>query len=243
MKNNIIYLSVVIPLFNEEKRLKNLKIINEFLKSQKIKSELIVVNDGSSDKTLRLIKRLSEQFPLKIITYKSNCGKGYALKTGMLAAKGKYHMFTDIDLSTPIETINQFLKHANKYQIIIGTRKHSKSQVIIRQPKWREFMGKVYTLLSNLILNVNVTDLTCGFKFFSKDASQEIFSRITTNRWGFDAEAIMLARQFKYKLLEVPVIWSNERQTRVKLPQDAISSLLELIKIKLKTITNQYKLN
>ena len=242
MKNKKPYLSIIIPVFNEERRLKNIKLVGKYLKAQKFTSELVVVNDGSTDKTEELLKKYVKEFPLRIISYKPNQGKGYAIKTGMLKAYGKYHLFTDIDLSTPIETVNIFMKQVSKYPVIIGTRKHSKSKVIIHQPKWREFMGKVYTYLSNLILGVNVTDLTCGFKCFSDNASKKIFSKITTNKWGFDAEAIALTRKLKFKLLEIPVQWSNERDSRVKLPQDAISSFTELIKIRFKITTNRYKI-
>ena len=131
------YLSIVVPVYNERNRITNLREIHAYLKSKKFKSELIVVNDGSNDTTMNQLRKIASEFPVKIISYKKNQGKGFALKKGMLAASGLYRLFTDIDLSTPIETCDKFIKGASDYHVIIGTRKHLKSNIIIHQPKLR----------------------------------------------------------------------------------------------------------
>jgi dolichyl-phosphate beta-glucosyltransferase len=240
MKKKKPYLSVVVPLYNEHKRLANLCEIYKYLKTKRFETELLVVNDGSNDKTLSLLKKLGEEIPLTIVTYKENKGKGYAVKTGMLAASGTYRLFTDVDLSTPIKVCDIFLSKANRYPVVIGTRKHKKAHVIIHQPKVRELMGKTYTSLVNGILNLSISDFTCGFKCFTENAAIDIFSKITTNRWSFDAEVIFLAKHLGYRVFEVPLSWSHEADTKVKLPRDAIYSFIELLRIRLNILLGKY---
>lgn len=240
MKKNKPFLSIIVPVYNEKKRLNNLRTIHTYLKNKKFTSELVVVNDGSTDQTHSLLKKLSKEFPFTIVSYKENKGKGFAVKTGMLTAKGNNRLFTDIDLSTPIETCDIFIKKFDKYQVIVGTRKHKKANVVIHQPKLREQMGKTYTVLVNKILQLHVSDFTCGFKYFSEEAADQIFSNVTTNRWSFDAEVVFLAHHLGYKTTEIPLEWSNESDTKVKLPRDAILSFMELMKIRINIIKGVY---
>ena len=159
----------------------------------------------------------------------------------MIEARGIFRIFIDIDLSTPIETCDIFIKKASKYPIIIGNRKHSKSNILIHQPKIRELMGKAYTSFSNFILGLNVSDLTCGMKGFSEEAAKEIFTKTAIDRWGFDAELIFIAKLYSYPILEVPVKWSHESETKVRLPGDAISSITELIRIRMNQLKKAYE--
>lgn len=240
MKNNKPYLSIIIPVYNEQKRLKNLETIFAYLKKQSFTSEIIVVNDGSNDKTRTILKKLSQQYPITIVSYKENAGKGFAIKKGMLQANGLYRLFTDIDLATPIETIDTFMKYLHKFPVVIGTRKHKKAKIITHQPKLREFMGKTYTTITNILLELQISDFTCGFKCFSEKAAEEIFSKVTTKRWSFDAEVIYLASRYQYTIREIPLRWSHEPNTKVRLPHDVIFSFLELIKIKINIIHGRY---
>lgn len=232
------FLSVIIPLYNEANRVANLHRIYKYLNTKKFNWEIILVNDGSADNTQKEVKKMLKSYAFKntkLITYSQNKGKGFAIKTGMLKATGEYRLFTDIDLSTPIPEFNKFLPYLKKFDVIIGSRKMVGSKVIIRQQSLREKLGKGFTKLSQITLQLNTTDFTCGFKCFSKIAAEAIFSSQRINGWGFDAEVLFLAKKFEYKIKEIPVKWSNDPRSRVKFPQDIMNSLLDLLKIRLFT--------
>lgn len=233
MKKNKPFLSVILPLYNEEKRLKNLIRIYNFLNSIKKSYEVILVNDGSSDKTLSSLKSIPKKYKYKLISYEVNMGKGYAIKQGMLAANGSFRLFTDIDLSTPINEFNKFIPFLKKFDLIIGSRKTIGSTLKRRQPFIRESLGKVFTLISQMSLNLQTSDFTCGFKCFSQKAAQKIFKKQTINRWGFDSEILFLAKKLGFKTKEIPVIWTDDPRSKVKFPQAIISSLTDLVKIRL----------
>lgn len=233
MKNTQPFLSIIIPLYNEVTRLKNLIKVYDFFESNNINYEIILVNDGSNDKTLSYLKKFPKKYKYQLVSYKVNMGKGHAIKEGMLAANGKFRLFTDIDLSTPIEEFNKFIPYLNKYDLIIGSRKTKGSTLKKRQPLIRESLGKVFTLVSQTILNLETSDFTCGFKCFSQKAAIEIFNKQTVNRWGFDSEILFLAKKLRFKTKEVPVTWFDDPRSKVKFPQAIISSIADLIKIRL----------
>lgn len=235
------HLSIVIPVYNEEKRVSNLTRIMSYLKKQKFKWEVIVVNDGSTDKTINKLKLLRNKLRFKILSYYLNTGKGFAIKTGMLSATGKHRLFLDIDLSTPIDELDKFLPFLKKFDIVIGSRKMKSSNIVIRQPLARELLGKMFTLLSQRTLQMKVSDFTCGFKCFSKRAAEEIFAKQTIQRWGFDPEILYIGKTKRYSIKEVPVTWKNDPRTRVKFPQDIVNSLTELIRIRLNSYRGLYK--
>lgn len=234
------FISIIVPLYNEEGRLANLSKIFKFFKNKNLNYELILINDGSNDKTLNKLNELSKNFKFKLISYQKNRGKGYAVKMGMIKARGKYRLFTDIDLSTPIEVFNKFLPILSKYDIVIGSRKKRGSRLIIHQPKLREKLGKAFTILSQGFLNINLTDFTCGFKCFSKEAAEKIFFRQKINRWGFDTEILFIGKKMGLSVKEVPVVWRNDIETKVKLPWDIITSLADLVKIRYNNFMGLY---
>lgn len=234
------FLSIIIPVFNEEKRIKNLISVFTFLKNQKYKWEIIVINDGSTDKTVTVIESLKKKLKFKFISYSQNRGKGWAIREGMLLAKGEYRLFLDIDLSTPITEFNKLLPYLKKYDIVMGSRKMKGSNVVIRQPFLREFLGKLFTLLSQKILQMKISDFTCGFKCFSKKAAEQIFPRQKVNRWGFDSEILYIGKIKNNSIKEVPVEWKNIPGTKVKFPDAIINSLLELAIIRINTLRNLY---
>ena len=232
MKAEPIFLSIIVPAYNESKRIHNLDDILRYLGKLKESWELIVVNDGSQDDTLQKLESFKRKSNFKVISYATNRGKGYAVKAGMLAASGKFRLFCDIDLSTPIEEIRKFKPFLEKADVVIGTRKLKGAKVILHQSFLREYLGKGFTLLSQLILNTWVSDFTCGFKCFSGPASEKIFNKTRIFRWGFDSEVLFLAKKYKLMTIEVPVIWKNDPQTRVRFPRDLINSFGELIAIR-----------
>lgn len=235
-------LSVVIPVYNEEKRLHNLSKIIPFFLQKHVTTEIIIVNDGSTDKTFQKLLTYKKTYPrLQIIHNKMNSGKGHAIKTGMTHALGKYHLFMDIDISTPLETINDMLPLVDKYDIIIGSRKRPGAKLIKRQPFVREKLGVLFTTFAQIFLGLSITDFTCGFKLFSKKASKRIFSLSAIDRWGFDCELFVIAKLYSFSVYELPVIWKNDSATKVKFPNDIINSLHDLFRIKIYELTSRYK--
>jgi len=242
MKTEKPTLSVIIPVYNESKRLHNIEKIASYLKKQSFTSEILIVDDGSTDTTKQLLQKFAKTLHFQCISYNRNMGKGYAIKTGMLKAKGTYRLFIDVDLATPIEDYAKCIPYEKEYQVIIASRRINGSKILIHQPKLRELMGKFFTLLSQIILGMRIRDFTCGFKCFHENAAKEIFSLATINRWGFDSEILFIAKKLGYAIKEIPVTWKNDTRTRVKFPQDIITSLLELLQIRFNVVVGKYNL-
>lgn len=228
----------VVPMYNEEKRIqKTFDALVAFRAPREIRLEKIIfVNDGSTDKTVQVIKnfiktsRLSSQ--IKLVTYSKNQGKGNAVKEGMLNSNSDYTLFFDADISTPLSEIKKFIPYFEKNEnVVIGTRKNGKSTVVVHQPKKRELLGKGFTKLTQTILGVHVTDFTCGFKAFSNNACSTIFSQAQIKGWGYDAEIIYLAEKEKFKVVEIPVTWYDDKRSRVVLYKAIPQSLFELFTI------------
>ncbi|OGD63319.1 hypothetical protein A2160_02410 [Candidatus Beckwithbacteria bacterium RBG_13_42_9] len=235
-------LSIVFPLFNEEERFsRGLPLIIKFYKAHQ-GWEFIFVNDGSSDKTKELVEEKIKNFPRMIlISYRKNQGKGYALKQGILKANRNYVLFTDIDFSTPVSELKLFMPFVKRgADMIIGTRKIKGAVILKHQPKVREWLGKRFTNLTNFCLGLDVSDFTCGFKLFKTKMAKKLFTRQKIKRWGFDAEILFLAKKGNLKVVEVPVTWSNDQQTKVRLAKDVMQSLMDLFKIRLNDLSGQY---
>lgn len=233
-------ISLIIPLFNEERRMYNLDILWNYIKNKKYIKELIVINDGSTDKTNQLLMTFHKRTKCKMISYRKNKGKGYAIKKGMLSARGNHIVFMDVDLSTPPKMLGELKKIIHKCDIIVGTRKNDKAVLLQRQSAIREGMGKLFTLISQKIMGVDISDFTCGFKCYKKSAAKKIFSRQRINRWAFDAESLFLAQKYGFSISEFPVEWKNVRGTKVRFPQDAIQSFFDLVQIRVNDILEKY---
>ncbi len=203
-------LSIVVPAFNEEKRLPgNLPVIRNYLDGLKITYELIVVDDGSSDKTSELV---SEFEFVRLITLKENQGKGAAVKTGVLVATGDFILFMDADLATPLEEIPRIygiIKESN-VGLVFGSRDMPDSQLLKHQPGLREVSGRVFNKIVQALALPGVVDTQCGFKIFTNRAANEIFSRMTLNSFSFDVEIIYLAQKLGLGFREVPVQWEHK---------------------------------
>lgn len=235
------YLSIIIPLYNEQRRIANLSKVYKYLDKCNFSYEVLLINDGSTDNTIKEFKKIGKKFRFDILSYDQNKGKGFAIRQGMLKAKGKFRLFTDIDLSTPIKEFDKFLLNLEKVDILIGSRRLNISNVIIRQPFLREILGRGFTLLSQKFLQLKLSDCTCGFKCFSEKAAHDIFTRQRINRWGFDSEILFLAKKIGFCIKEIPVSWSNNPDTKVKFPQDIIYSLWDLLKIRYYDFKKFYK--
>lgn len=234
------FLSIIIPVFNEILRIDNLYEVISFLKKFKFDSEIIVINDGSTDFTLKKLQKMNNKNNFLIISYQDNKGKGYAIKKGMLSARGEYRLFMDIDLSTPLVELDKFIPYFSKNDVLIGTRKDSKAKLLIRQAKIRESLGKCFTWISKTTLGVKVSDFTCGFKIFSEKSALAIFNKAKINRWGFDAEIIFLSQKMGFNLKEISVVWKNDQRTKVNLLRDIASSLIELVMIRINNLAGDY---
>ncbi len=237
------FISVIIPAYNEEKRIReSLITIQKYLDEQTYSTELIIVDDGSSDQTSVISKEcLNGNQNHRIIHYSPNRGKGYAVKKGVLDAEGAYIAFMDADLSTPIDELEPFIKTLQSgYDVVIGTRKNKEAKVCKKQPFFRELLGKGFTLLSNILLVRGISDITCGFKAFRKEAGQDIFRRQLIDNWSFDAETLFLANQLGYKVKEVPVTWYDALGTKVRLGRDVLGSLKGILQIRMNHLLNNY---
>lgn len=228
------YLSVIIPAYNEEERLpQSLATVLDFLKKQTYASEIIVSDDGSRDRTVTLAAESLKGFPHQILVASQNRGKGHAVRQGMLAAQGERILFTDADLSTPIEEVTRFLSHLEKDQdIVIGSRALPGSQVEIHQDFLRETMGKIFNLIAQLCAFKGVHDSQCGFKCFRREAARKLFGFQKLDGFSFDVEIVYLAQKLGFRLLELPVIWRNSAQSRVQVLRDPLLMFWDVLRIR-----------
>lgn len=234
-------ISVVIPAYNEARRLpKTLKIISDFFANKKYYYEIIVVDDGSTDKTVQKAKDLHLK-RLKVLSYKINRGKGYAVNYGVSRAGGEFIIFADADNSTPFEQIEKLLEFKADKDVIIGSRYLKDSSIIIKQPLSRRIAARFGNLLIRIILLPRLKDTQCGFKMFRKKAAREIFSRQTIWRWGFDIEILYIAKKLRYRIKEVPVEWLNDTGSKVQSPLVFLSTLSELFRIKQNSLQKKYR--
>lgn len=241
MSNNM-YLSVIIPSYNEAKIIKKtIEEVSGFLSKKRYSWEIVIVDDGSTDNSKEVISKLLEP-GVRLVNYKPNRGKGGALKRGIKEAKGKFIIFTDADLSVPIKTIDAVLARINDgdCDVVIGTRKNSRAKVLIHQPWLRENLGKGFTLLTQIITGVNVSDFTCGFKCFTSKSAKTIFGRSLLSRWAYDAEVLFLAKKYGYLIAEIPVTWRNREDTRVQLGSAIITSFIDLLRIRWNDFLGKY---
>lgn len=242
-KNNI-FLSIVVPAYNEEKDIAaSIFAIDRFFSDKKIIFEIVVADDGSTDRTAEIVESLVPSFGqrLHLCGEKINHGKGYALKKGMLAAAGRYILFTDVDLSTPLEEFNKMLPYLEEgADVVIGSRRLKDSEIVIHQPWYRELLGGIfYKIVFAIFLN-GISDTNCGFKAYTKEAAKLIYSKLTIGRWGFDVEALYIAQKYNLKIKEVPVRWLDDAGSRVSVFWAVFNTLKELWQIKINDWRKKY---
>jgi dolichyl-phosphate beta-glucosyltransferase len=213
-------LSIIIPAYNEETRIREfLRELIDYSKKNLDNYEIIIVNDGSKDKTREVIKKIIHDCEkARLINYKTNKGKGHAVLQGVLAAKGDFTLFIDADGSIQPKEIMQMYKayHRTNVDVIIGSRKSSESYITLHQPLHRRFFSKIFNLYSNFLFRVKINDLLCGFKGFSRSAAEKIFNNLRAFRWEFDVEILYRARKEKYRILELPIEWKHQEGSKIK---------------------------
>ena len=244
MDNSGVDVSVVIPAYNEEARIgRSLMSVAEYLEAQNYSSELVIVDDGSSDGTREKVRQVARELrvPLILLSYARNAGKGYALKAGFACAAGRQILFCDADLASPIEEISRLLEVLNDgADVAIGSRRLDGSNISVHQPWVRERLGKAYTWLVRWLI-ADVSDATCGLKAFRREAGQDLFGRLRIHGWSFDAEILSLTRRLGHRIDEVPVRWADQAGTRVRLLRDSIGSLIGLVRILLFAISGAHR--
>lgn len=234
-------ISVVVPAYNEAERIaKTLKEIAAYFDERKETYEILVVDDGSRDKTTAVVEDL--HLPnCRVINYGTNRGKGYAVNFGVKNALGEWILFTDADNSTPINQFEHLHRQTDSHQVIIGSRYLKDSRITIRQGVPRIVMGRLGNLLVQLLVLPGLHDTQCGFKLFSRRAAQEIFALQTIWRWGFDMEILRIAKDHGYKIKEVPITWQNDEQSRIQSSRVFVKTLFELFAIKRNSLLGRYK--
>jgi dolichyl-phosphate beta-glucosyltransferase len=229
-------LSVVVPAYNEERRLSSaLDRIAGHLNHWDIEYEVIVVDDGSSDGTVDVARKsgLARAGRLNIISNGKNRGKGFSVRTGIRASRGKYVLFTDADLSTPISEFDKLFSFMDQgYDIVMASRGIKGSVLKVRQPWYRQTMGRIFNLFVKLMLFRDHNDTQCGFKLLRGEVAREISGEMKIDGFCFDVEMIYLARKKGYKIKEIGVIWENSIESRVTIMNSSLSMFMDLFRIK-----------
>lgn len=230
------FISVIIPAYNESARiLPSLRRLDKYLRDHFSGLELIVVNDGSSDTTEDVVVRAGKEIPtIRYSGYKENKGKGYAIRQGVALSTGDMILVSDADLSTPIEEVEKLLvPYDNGYHVVIGSRGLEASSIVVRQPWWREFMGRTFNRIVRMLLLKGFKDTQCGFKLFNGSIGRELFRDSTVDRFAYDVEILYRAVKAGYKIREVPVKWLNSPASTVRPVKDSFQMAKDLLRIRL----------
>jgi glycosyltransferase involved in cell wall biosynthesis len=236
--------SLIIPAYNEGARLgTTLDRVLAYISAQRWDAEVIVVNDGSRDETADMVRQYAQKHPsLRLLENPGNRGKGYSVRNGMLNAKGELLLFSDADLSSPIEEAPKLLTVlSDGADIAIGSRWLKPEMQTQRQSALRQFYGRLFNLVLRVLLGVKFKDTQCGFKAFTRDAAQTIFPLQTIERWGFDPELLFLARKAGLKVVEVPVMWAHVEGTRISALKDGLHMFSEAVKIRWNWFAGKYQ--
>ncbi|MFW6220621.1 MAG: dolichyl-phosphate beta-glucosyltransferase [Nanoarchaeota archaeon] len=234
-------LSIVIPVFNEEERIKkSLFEIISYLKNSKIikNFEIIIVDDNSSDNTFNIVSNFDKK--IIVLKNKKNYGKGYSIKKGILNAKYDYILFTDADLATPINEIEKMLIEIKHFDVVIASRNLKNSKIVVKQPFYRQILGNIFPFIVRFILISNIKDTQCGFKLFKRNVARKIFKLQTRYRFSFDVEILFIAKKKGFKIKEIPVKWIDKKGSKVNLLKDSTKMFIDLFKIKYNNYKKKY---
>ena len=235
--------SIVIPAYNEGARLgATLERVLAYVSQQGEETEIIVVNDGSRDNTADLVRQFAASNPvLRLVENPGNRGKGFSVRNGILNARARVVIFSDADLSSPIEELPKLLRPLKEgADIAIGSRWLQSNLQTQRQPLHRQLFGRIFNLLLRTTLGLQFKDTQCGFKAFTAEAAQTIFPLQHIERWGFDPEILFLARKFGFKVREVPIAWGHSGGTRINPLVDGPRMFMEMLRIRWFDLAGKY---
>jgi len=236
-------LSIIVPSFNEEVRLPaSLDLIAAYVSSQNRSTEVLVVDDGSNDRTAEVAASFASRIPnLRVLTNGENRGKGYSVRHGMQEARGEYVLFTDADLSAPIEEADKLLSALRQYDIAIGSRALNRDLIDVHESLFREFAGIIFNRIVRIVLWLPFVDTQCGFKAFRREPCRIIFEQQRIERFGFDPELLYLARHHGLKSTEIPVRWSHSPATKINMMRDSIQMFVDVFTIRWNSLLGRYR--
>ena len=236
-------LSIVIPAYNESARIESaLERVTCCVAEQGWNAEILVVDDGSSDETAQIVQRWMQTHPrLHLIQNPGNRGKGYSVRNGLLQAAGDIVMFTDADLSAPMEEAERLIAAIREgADVAIGSRWLDRARQTIHQPLYRQFFGRCFNWITRTVMGLPFKDTQCGFKAFKRSAAQVIFRLQTIERWGFDPEILFIARKLGYQIREVPVTWGHDERSRISYLKDGLKMLQDMAHIRSNSLAGRY---
>lgn len=236
--------SIVIPAFNEHARIQNaLEQVTACIRAKDWQAEVLVVDDGSLDDTVAIVTKFAQTHPeVRLLRNPNNRGKGYSVRHGMLAAAGEIVMFTDADLSAPIEEAELlFAAIREGADIAIGSRWLDRGRQTAHQPLYRRFFGRCFNAVTRLLMNLPFADTQCGFKAFRRSTAQTIFQLQRIERWGFDPELLFIALERGYTVREVAVTWGHDERSRMSYLRDGLQMLRELVYIRWNALLGVYR--
>ena len=238
------YLSIVIPAYNEALRIgTTLEKVRQYLSSRNFPCELIVVDDGSSDSTPDLLREVEERHPgMRVLRNEPNRGKGFSVRRGVLEARGEFVLFTDADLSAPIEETNKLLAalESSRVDAAVGSRALKRRLIGVHQPWYRELAGRCFNLVVRAFTGLKIHDTQCGLKLFRRSSTRRAFELQCVNGFGFDPEVLFLIDRLGGTIEEVPVRWNDNPATKVRFLRDATRMFLDLIALRWRALTGKY---
>ncbi len=237
-------ISIIIPAYNERERIGHtLDRVLECITGRGWNAEVLVVDDGSTDGTSEIVERYTQVFPsLYLVNNPGNRGKGYSVRNGLLQATGDIVMFTDADLSAPIEEAELlFAAISDGADVAIGSRWLDRTRQTIHQPLYRRLFGRCFNGVTRLVMGLPYADTQCGFKAFRRSAAQTIFRLQLVERWGFDPEILFIARRLRYSVREVPVTWGHDERSKVSYLRDGAKMLQDTMRIRMNSMLGRYE--
>jgi glycosyltransferase involved in cell wall biosynthesis len=235
-------ISIIIPSYNEERRLpETLERIAEYVRPSGREVEILVVDDGSTDGTVAVAESFRSNFgALRVLSNGVNRGKGYSVRHGMLEASGRIVLFTDADLSAPIEEADKLFAALETYDVAIGSRALDRRLISIHQSRFREFAGVIFNTIVRVCLHLPFVDTQCGFKAFRREPCRIIFEQQRIERFGFDPELLYLARRHGLRAVEIPVRWGHSPATKVSMLHDSIQMFIDVFTIRWNSLKGRY---
>ena len=236
-------LSIIIPAYNESVRIEGtLERVMQCVETERWDAEVLVIDDGSTDDTASVVGRWMDRYDrLHLIKNPGNRGKGYSVRNGLLQAAGDIVMFTDADLSAPMEEAGRLIDALDAgADVAIGSRWMDRARQTIHQPLYRQFFGRCFNAITRGVMGLPFKDTQCGFKAFKRPAAQVIFRLQRIERWGFDPEILFIARKLRFSITEVPVTWGHDERSRMSYLKDGMKMLEEMGVIRWNSLAGRY---